>query len=168
MAAPAPPGRLATAGFFVGISAALLSSYSPMKSLLRTVAVLVASASVPAASTFERGHVTPNEEKMDHSEDNFDPDEIFEDIIETKPRDSISDSDLDHLLGPLPRRNNHEHRSALEQECSDDMRERRLYGSRGPGNMIVVCPQCSHRGFGIMGPHCYAAFIFRSTASFHS
>ncbi|KAL7520216.1 hypothetical protein ACHAWX_004955 [Stephanocyclus meneghinianus] len=111
------------------------------------------TVSVPAASTFERGHVTPNDEEMEHSEVIFDPDEIFEDIIETQPRDSISDSDLDHLLGPLPRRNNHEHRSALEQECSDDTRERRLHGSRGPGNMIVLCPQCSHRGFGIIGPH---------------
>ena len=50
MAAPAPPGRWAAAGFFVGISAALLSSYSPMKSLLRTVAVLVASASFAIAA----------------------------------------------------------------------------------------------------------------------
>lgn len=50
MAAPAPPGRCAAAGFFVGISAALLSSYSPMKSLLRTVAVLVASASFAIAA----------------------------------------------------------------------------------------------------------------------
>ena len=45
MAAPAPPGRWAAAGFFVGISAALLSSYSPMKTLLRTFAVLAATVS---------------------------------------------------------------------------------------------------------------------------
>lgn len=50
MAAPAPPGQCAAAGFFVGISAALLSSYSPMKTLLRTFAVLVATASFAFAS----------------------------------------------------------------------------------------------------------------------
>ncbi|KAL3794178.1 hypothetical protein HJC23_012885 [Cyclotella cryptica] len=111
------------------------------------------TASIPAASALERGHVDRNEEMTNNSDDNFDPDEIFEDIIETQTRETISDSDLDRLLGPLPRRNNHEHRSALEQEDFDDSRERRLHGSKGPGNMIVVCPRCVHPGFGIMGPH---------------
>jgi hypothetical protein len=84
------------------------------------------------------------------TDDNFNPDNIFEDI-ETQPSNPISDSDLDRLLGPPPRRKKYE-QQPLEQEGT---RER-----RGHGNMIVVCPRCLHRGFGIMGPHWYVYDVF--------
>eukprot|EP00956_Cyclotella_meneghiniana_P038706 scaffold158621_cov38-Cyclotella_meneghiniana.AAC.1 len=79
------------------------------------------------------------------SENHFDPEDVFRNIpTNVHPNgnssSSISDSDLDRLLGPLPSR-----RAALEQ----DGRERK----KGPGNMIVVCPRCLHRGFGVVGPH---------------
>eukprot|EP00956_Cyclotella_meneghiniana_P035629 scaffold116609_cov39-Cyclotella_meneghiniana.AAC.4 len=80
-------------------------------------------------------------------EHHFDPEDVFRNIpTNVHPNgnsSSISDSDLDRLLGPLPSR-----RAALEQE---DGRERK----KGPGNMIVICPRCLHRGFGVVGPHWY-------------
>ncbi len=45
MAARPRPGLCAAAGFFVGISATAAASYSPMKTLLRALAVLAATAS---------------------------------------------------------------------------------------------------------------------------
>jgi hypothetical protein len=118
-------------------------------------------ASVPAASSLGPGRSIPLRDRNPHNDrdgqnhfhantdDNFDPDEVFEDI-ETNPSNSILDSDLDRLLGPLPQRNSNAHKSALEQEgaagnCSH----------RGPGNMIVVCPRFLKFGFGIVGPHWY-------------
>jgi hypothetical protein len=108
-------------------------------------------SSVPAASSLgshrsiPRRDVVLNSQRTNNAQpnvDDFDADNIFEEI-ETQPRDSITDSDLDRLLGPLPTRTNKG--QPLEQECSRE--------TSGPGNMIVVCPGCLHRGFGIMGPH---------------
>lgn len=104
-------------------------------------------ASVPAASSLGPHRSIPrrdvnNANSRKPNTDDFDADNIFEDI-EMRPRNSITDSDLDRLLGPLSRHASSE--QALEQESN---RER-----GGPGNMIVVCPRCLPRGFGIMGPH---------------
>jgi len=49
MAAIAPPGRCAAAGFFIGISGKPVSSYPAMKTLLRTFALLLATTSLSLA-----------------------------------------------------------------------------------------------------------------------
>lgn len=112
---------------------------------------MIVPASVPAASSLglhrsiPRRDVNTSSSRNDTSitnEENFNPDNLFEDV-ETRPRDSILDSDLDRLLGPLPGRDGSER--AFEQECDRE--------KKGPGNMIVICPRCLHKGFGIMGPH---------------
>lgn len=111
-------------------------------------------ASVPAASSLGPHRSIPrrdvnNANSRKPNTDDFDADNIFEDI-EMRPRNSITDSDLDRLLGPLSRHASSE--QALEQESN---RER-----GGPGNMIVVCPRCLPRGFGIMGPHWWVDYLY--------
>jgi hypothetical protein len=100
-------------------------------------------SSVPAASSSLGSHRSiPRRDNAQPNVDDFDADSIFNEI-ETHPPDSITDSDLDRLLGPLPTHTNN--KRAFDQERSRE--------SSVPGNMIVVCPGCLHTGFGIMGPH---------------
>ena len=123
--------------------------------------MLSVPASVPTASSLglrssipgrdvKRSKTDGDSRSNRHTDDHFDPENIFEDI-EILPRDYALDSDLDRLLSTLPRRNVNQR--ALEQECN--------YQKKRFGNMIVVFPRCLHRGFGIMGPHWYVVYIFQ-------